>query len=85
MSRKSFRLMGAAVGDRNSAQCDQSIFESRMERFLTKRQLADNLNISVGFVNKLVAEEGLPRLKLGKAVRFQESEVMAFLNRRKRP
>ena len=55
------------------------------EKLLSKCQLAERLGISESFINKLMIEDGLPYIKLGRAVRFRISEVMEFLNRRKRP
>lgn len=52
---------------------------------ITKIQLSQYLQISVGFIDKLIAEEGLPHFKLGRAIRFNVDEITAFLDRRKRP
>lgn len=71
-------------GDKDTKPPNQ-FFENKIERFLSKKQIAEILSISVSFVNKLMAEEGLPYLKLGNCVRFRTSEVMAFLEKRKRP
>lgn len=52
---------------------------------VTKRQLADQLSLSPSFINKLMSEEGLPHLKIGRAVRFRTVEVVAWLQQRRRP
>ena len=52
---------------------------------VTKRQLADQLSLSPSFINKLMGEEGLPHLKIGRAVRFRTVEVVAWLQQRRRP
>lgn len=54
-------------------------------KLMTKVELSHFLNISISFIDKLIAEEGLPRFKIGKSVRFTKNEVMEFLERRQRP
>ena len=49
---------------------------------VNKRELAKELAISVSMVDKLIAQ-GLPHLKVGKAVRFEIQEVKNWLKRRK--
>lgn len=55
------------------------------EKLVTKRQLSESLEISTSFISKLMSEEGLPYLKIGRAVRFRVSEVVDWLQRRTRP
>ncbi len=55
------------------------------EKLLTREQLADLLGVSPSFISKLMANEGLPRVKLGKAVRFRIGEVAVWLQSRRRP
>lgn len=55
------------------------------ENLLNRQQLSSKLGISPSFVSKLMAEDGLPYIKLGRAVRFDPVEVMAFLQERRRP
>ena len=45
---------------------------------LNKKELADKLRISVPMVDKLM-REGLPRIKIGKSVRFEYEEVVRWL------
>lgn len=61
--------------------CEDPLF---FENCLTKEQLAKRLNVSVSFINKMMANHGLPYMKLGRAVRFKLSEIVAFLERRQR-
>ena len=63
----------------------KQLIENKIDKYLTKKHLAEALSISIGFVNKLMSEEGLPYVKLGKSVRFRTGEVMAFLKNRRRP
>ena len=47
-------------------------------RFLTARQVADLLQLSVETVYDLIARDGLPATKLGGSWRFDESELCAW-------
>lgn len=49
---------------------------------LDKKELAKKLNISVSMVNKLLAQ-GMPRINIGKSVRFEYDEVLKWLKERK--
>lgn len=55
------------------------------DRLLTKKQLAEQLALSQSYISKLMAEEGLPRVKIGRAVRFRLSEVLDWLQKRRQP
>src|SRR5947209_7514848 len=46
---------------------------------VTKRQLAQQLALSPSYISKLMAEEGLPYIKIGRAVRFRPKEVVEWL------
>ena len=48
---------------------------------LKKNELAEKLNISVPMVDKLM-REGMPRIKIGKSVRFELVEVVKWLKER---
>jgi excisionase family DNA binding protein len=61
---------------------EQSLF---FEKLVTKKQLAELLAVSEGFINKLMHQEGLPHLKLGRAVRYRVKEVVSWLQQRRRP
>jgi excisionase family DNA binding protein len=52
---------------------------------IDRKQLAQKLGVSPSFISKLMVEQGLPHIKLGRAVRYDLREVMAFLNERKFP
>jgi len=54
-------------------------------RIVTRKQLAEILQLSPSFISKLMSEKGLPYFKIGRAVRFQLKEVMRFLEERKMP
>ena len=52
-----------------------------MENVLSKKDLSRNLGLSIGKIDKMMGE-GLSYLKIGKSVRFRESDVDRFLNDR---
>lgn len=45
---------------------------------LKKQELAEKLNISVPMVDKLM-REGMPKIKIGKSVRFDYEEVLMWI------
>jgi excisionase family DNA binding protein len=47
---------------------------------LTIDQIAEQLNVSVRHVRRLVAEKRVPYLKVGKFVRFDPAEIGEWLN-----
>lgn len=61
------------------------VFENSFECLVTKEQLAGSLALSRSYISKLMAAEGLPYLKIGRAVRFRVSEVVAWLQKRSQP
>ena len=52
---------------------------------VTKQQLAQQLALSPSYISKLMSDEGLPYIKIGRAVRFRPKEVVEWLNERKMP
>lgn len=48
---------------------------------LTKKQLMEKLNISLPTVGKLM-KQGMPYIKIGKAVRFDYDEVLKWIKER---
>jgi excisionase family DNA binding protein len=52
---------------------------------ITKEQLAQQLALSPSYISKLMSEEGLPYIKIGRAVRFRPKEVVEWLTERKMP
>ena len=52
---------------------------------VTKRQLAVQLALSPSYISKLMSEEGLPYIKIGRAVRFRPKEVVEWLSKRRMP
>jgi len=64
---------------------DKKISIGSIERFLTKRQLAEQLQLSQAYINILMKRDGLPHWKLGRAVRYRLDEVALWLSGRRRP
>jgi excisionase family DNA binding protein len=52
-----------------------------LPQLLTIDQLAEQLNVSVRHVRRLVAEKRVPYLKVGKFVRFDSAEISSWLDR----
>jgi excisionase family DNA binding protein len=78
--RDDYRAVPTAVVFENPADLDRAF-----EALLGKKELANRLALSPSFISKLMAEEGLPYLKIGRAVRFRVREVVAWLQKRRRP
>ena len=53
------------------------------QNLLNRNQLAEKLGLSPSMVSKLMANDGLPYIKIGKSTRFNLSDVAQFLERRK--
>lgn len=49
-----------------------------VERWLSKTELAEILNVSTSWIDKRMARDGLPFRKRGRAVRFKLSEYEAW-------
>lgn len=52
------------------------------ENLISKKTLAQKLECSVSYVNKLMKQKIIPYIKAGRAVRFKYSEVVATLQKR---
>ena len=50
--------------------------DSFFETYITKDELARFLNVSRGLIDRLMATDGLPHLKIGRSVRFKVSDVL---------
>ena len=59
----------------------QKLFEIQKnvdERLLTKREIADFLNVSVKMIDRKVSMNEIPFLKIGRLVRFDKKRVRAW-------
>lgn len=54
-------------------------------RWITIKELAHHLSVSQSFLFRLMNTDGLPHLKIGRALRFKVEEVSAWIDRRRRP
>lgn len=80
------KLLRLASHVPTNSTCDRvALSEKFFDKLLTKRQLADLLGISVSYIDKLMTLGEVPYFKIGKAVRFRHSEVLAWLQRRRKP
>ena len=53
-----------------------------IENCITKDELALHLRVSISLINRLMAENGLPHIKIGRAVRFRLDEIHAWFQRK---
>ena len=60
----------------------QSFFENHL---IDRNRLSALIGLAPSTISKLMALDGLPYYKIGKSCRFKVSEVMAFLDKRRRP
>lgn len=59
----------------------QKLFEIQKnvdERLLTKKEIADFLNVSVKMIDRKVSMNKIPFLKIGRLVRFDKKRVLAW-------
>jgi excisionase family DNA binding protein len=56
-----------------------------LPQLLTIDQLAEQLNVSIRHVRRLVAERRVPYLKVGKFVRFDPAEISTWLDLGRHP
>lgn len=57
------------------------LFENQIlndERLLTKKEIADFLNVSVKMIDRKVLMDEIPYLKIGRLVRFSKKKVLAW-------
>lgn len=57
--------------------------DSPFHRPLTADEAAKRLNVSERFVRKLVSTRQIPYLKVGRLIRFNESDLAAYLESRR--
>lgn len=57
------------------------LFENKIlndDRLLTKKEIADFLNVSVKMIDRKVLMDEIPYLKIGRLVRFSKKKVLAW-------
>lgn len=52
------------------------------ETLWTREQVAEFLNVHVNTVGRMCKRDGLPHLKLGRAIRFRPADVRAWVGAR---
>lgn len=55
--------------------------EARIDKWITRTQLAETLSVSPSFISKMMLE-GLPCRRFGRATRFRVDDVLAWFERR---
>ena len=73
-------------GSLRSRSCRADLFRMRGKLFIesdiTKDELARFLNVSWSFIDRLMAKDGLPHLKIERSVRLMVSDVLKWLGRK---
>jgi excisionase family DNA binding protein len=64
---------------------DMNTEDRFFENLITKKQLCKTMNLSLSYISFLMAEEGLPYFKIGRAVRFRGKDVVVWLQKRIQP
>lgn len=81
--------VGSIPGQIGRLETGDGVFENQRSEIafylVTKPVLCRLVALSPSYINKLMAEEGLPHLKIGRAVRFRPKEVVEWLQKRKMP
>lgn len=49
------------------------------EEFLTKKELAELLKVTIRTIDRLCTHEGLPFVKFGRNVRFEKEKVLDWI------
>ncbi len=80
-------MLGTSANSAIKSNPVSSIFENQIGalKLFDKKSLAKQWGISVRYVDKLMAIEGLPYFKIGKSVRFQLEAVSTWLLKRRMP
>lgn len=64
-----------------NAHSKNRLFENQIvddEKLLTKKEIADFLNVSIKMIDRKVLMNEIPYLKVGKLVRFSKKKVLAW-------
>lgn len=69
--------MGAIMFDRTGNTNSETT--TSVSAMMTKHDICDEAQVSLSYVNKILATGALPHLKLGRAVRIRRADWYAFL------
>jgi len=58
---------------------------SVFDNLVTRTELSEKLGLSESYISKLMSEGNLPYFKIGRSVRFRLTEVVVWLQTRRRP
>ena len=76
-------------GSLKSRSCRAGFNQTRgdlfIEKLIGRKELAQFLGVSPSFISKMMALEGLPYVRIGRAVRFDLNEVRKWLFSRRKP
>lgn len=76
-------------GSLKSRSCRAELLQRRgdlfIEKLIGREELAQFLGVSPSFISKMMALEGLPHVRIGRAVRFDLNEVRKWLFSRRKP
>lgn len=68
--------------EKMSSGYNDPLFEiQKSERLLTKKELAEFLNVSIKMIDRKVHMNEIPHLKVGRLVRFNKRSILAWANR----
>ena len=79
--------LGTSANSAIKSNQGSQLFENKIgaQKLFDKKSLAKMWGISIRYVDKLMAIEGLPYFKIGKSVRFQSEAVSTWLLKRRMP
>jgi excisionase family DNA binding protein len=58
---------------------------SVFDNLVTRTELSEKLGLSESYISKLMSDENLPYFKIGRSVRVRLTEVVVWLQTRRRP
>jgi excisionase family DNA binding protein len=76
-----YRVSRPQLSDCPPTSADATTGKPFFEKLVKKTELAELTGYSVSFIDKMM-RKGLPKVKVGRSVRFQFSDVVAWLKRR---
>ncbi len=54
-----------------------------MDKLISRKELAQQLSVSIATIDRMVARKELPALRIGKRILFEEKAIAEFLAKRK--
>lgn len=81
---KSYKKQDDHLTTATSGSYDDNLFSIQIcddKRLLTKKELAEFLNVSIKMIDRKVHMNEIPYLKIGRLVRFNKRSILAWANR----